>query len=376
MMIALDVRFRVASGASVAMQSLVAPLIEMAPPGVKFVAVRYRDQALVPALAELDAIYVPGMPAPLELIWNELCLPGKLAQAGVELYHGIKQCAPVRLKCPSVHTVDAIKQGSADDLPLPLSTRLYLKWHVCRAYKRSQHLMPVSEYVSVFLTKELGVGADRITIVHNGVGDAFLNSDSSEKPSADGKVVNPLGVDAPYIVSVGSIIPLKNQLAIVEALAKIADRVPHHLALLGREDPAYAQQIRDTAERLGMTDRVHFVGFVDSDGLVNHLSHADAMVHVSRTEGFCLATGEGMACGLPLVLTDRGALREQCQDAALYIDDPDDHDALAKVMEHVLTDPQQRETMKQRGLARAAQLSWPEAARKTLAVYDRLLKSA
>ncbi len=371
MTIALDIRFRVASGSSVANQNLAVRLIELAPPGIKFVLVRYRDQQLVPELDALPAIYVPRMISPLELIWNELCLPRRLAQAGVALYHGMKQCAPIWLSCPSVHTVDAIKQGSADELPLPLSTRLYLKWHVCRAYKRSQHLLPVSGYVGAFLREELGVEPERITVVHNGIGDEFLNAETPQARSeTDG-----LDVQAPYIVSVGSVIPLKNQLAVVEALAKIADRVPHHLVLLGREDPVYAQQIRDAAERLGLTDRLHWVGFLETEEMVRYLSHADTMVHVSRTEGFCLATGEGMACGLPLVLTDRGALREQCGDAALYIDDPDDHDALAQGLERMLTEPGLREKMIQRGAERVARLSWPEAARKTLAVYGQVLKS-
>ncbi len=372
MTIALDIRFRVASGSSIALQNLAMRLVELAPSGLKFVAVRYRDQELPPELDGLDAVIVPRMRAPLELIWNEVRLPGLLARNGVALYHGMKQCAPLFLRCPSVHTVDAIKRGSADDLPLPLVPRLYWGWHVCSIYKRSDHLLPVSYFVGEFLTRELGIDSSRMTVVHNGVSEKFLNSDDHVGDEAG----HPLGVDAPYIVCVGSVIPLKNQLAVVEALAKIKDRVPHHLALLGREDPAYAQKIREVAEARGISDRLHWVGFLDIDGMIRHLRGADAMVHVSRTEGFCLATAEGMACGLPLVLADRGALREQCDDVALYIDDPDDHDALAQTLERVLTEPGLSESMKLRGLARVAPLSWPEAARKTLDVYSRLLESA
>jgi glycosyltransferase involved in cell wall biosynthesis len=370
--IALDIRFRVASGSSIALQNLSVCLVRQAPPEVRFVAVRYRDQDLPPELDALDAVVVPKMPAPLELIWNEVRLPGLLTRQGVDLYHGMKQCAPLLLRCPSVHTVDAIKRGSKDDLPIPLGPKLYFGWHVCYIYKRSNHLLPVSQHVGDFLINELRIDPGRITVVRNGVHAKFLDSNRADADEAD----NPLGIDKPFMVCIGSVIPLKNQLAVVEALSKIADRVPHHLAILGREDPGYARQIRDAAEAGGIADRLHWVGFVDADGLMCHLHAADAMVHVSRTEGFCLATGEAMACGLPLVLADRGALREQCDNAALYIDDPDDHDALADQLLRVLTNPDQRETMRQRGLKRAASLSWPEAARKTLDVYHRLLHSA
>jgi glycosyltransferase involved in cell wall biosynthesis/sterol desaturase/sphingolipid hydroxylase (fatty acid hydroxylase superfamily) len=369
--IALDIRFRVPSGSSVALQNLAIRLVRQAPEGLQFVVVRYQHQVLPPELNALEAIYVPKMPAGLELIWNELRLPGLLARTPVDLYHGMKQCAPVRLKCPSVHTVDAIKRGSADDLPLPLMHRMYWGWHVCSIYRRSDHLLPVSEYVGKFLTKELGVDQDRMTVVHNGVGDAFLQSNRD----SDAKTDDLLGLDGPYIICVGTVIPLKNQLAAVMALGKIKDRVPHHLVLLGREDPAYAQQIREAAERVGVADRLHFTGFMDADVLIRHMLNATSMVHPSRTEGFGLVAGEAMACGLPLVVSDRGGLKEVCGDVAVYFDDPDDYDALAEAMLRVLTDSELRETMRHGGLSRAASLSWPEAARMTLGVYQRLLSA-
>lgn len=369
--IALDIRFRTVSGSGIAILNLTRRLVEQAPPGLRFLLIRYRDQRLPPELDELDAIRVPKMRVPVELIWNELRLPGLLKRAGVDLYHGMKQCAPKRLHCPIVHTVDAIKRGTADDLPMPLFAKLYWGWHVCSMYKRSDHLLPVSEYVREFLIDSLRVDPGRITTVHNGVDDRFLNAAPIDTDTTN----RPLNIDVPYVICVGSVIPLKNQVAAVQALARIADKVPHHLALLGRADPIYARQVEQAAKEGGITDRVHMVGFVDADGLVRYLRHADAMIHVSRTEGFCLATGEAMACGLPLVLTDRGALHEQCGDAALYIANPDDYGGLAKVLLDVLTDASLRETMKQRGLLRAASLTWPEAAGRTIAVYQALLSS-
>ncbi|MEZ6190567.1 MAG: glycosyltransferase family 4 protein [Phycisphaerales bacterium] len=367
--IALDIRFRAMSGASIALQNLARHLVRQTPSGVRFLAVRYADQALPAELEALDAIMVPKMRAPVELIWNELRLPGLLKHAGVDLYHAMKQCAPMRLPCPSVHTVDAIKRGRSDDLPMPLFDKLYWGWHACSMYKKSAHLLPVSGYVGDFLIADLKIDPAKVTVVYNGVNDQFLNTDRTAKREEP----KPIELDVPYVICVGSVIPLKNQVAAVKALARIADRVPHHLALLGNEDRVYGRLVRQAAEDGGIADRVHMVGFVNMKSLLLHMCHAQAMMHVSRTEGYCLATGEAMACGLPLVLTDRGGLREQCGEAALYIDDPDDHAALAGVLLKVLTDAQLRRTMRERGLALAESLSWPEAARRTLGVYSRVL---
>jgi len=367
--IALDLRFRVPSGASIAMQQLFRRLLGQAPPGVRFVSIRYEDQELVTELEDLESLVVPKMSALMELAWNEFRLPGLMRKAGVDLYHGLKQCAPYRTACKTVHTVDAVKRGSGDALPLPLSHRLYFGAHVCHVYKRSEHLMPVSDHVGAFLRADLKIDPERMTVVHNGVDDPFLEAGRNR----DGSTGNPLNLAAPMILSVGTLIPLKNQLATVKALATIADRVPHHLVLLGREDAEYGKQVREAAEAGGIADRVHFVGFVDAAGLMGFLTAAELMVHVSRTEGFCMATGEAMACGLPLILTDRGGLKEQCLEAAVYLDDPDDHDGLANHLLRVLTDPDMRDTMRQRGLDRAGELSWDEAAKKTLAVYEHVL---
>ncbi len=367
--IALDIRFRVISGAGIAIQHLARALKRLAPPDISFVLVRYPDQEFLEELYELEAINVPKMSMLGELAWNELKLPGLLKKHGIDLYHGMKQCGAMRISCPQVHTVDAIKRGSADELPLSLVPRLYWGRFVCGRYKRSDHLMPVSRYVEKFLADDLGIESDRMTVVNNGVAEHFLEAGRSH----NGQRYDPLNLNAPYLINVGSVITLKNQIAAVHALAKIADKVPHHLVMLGKEDPAYGASVRDAAQLAGVADRLHQVGFVQPKGLIEFLLGADAMVHVSRTEGFCLAVGEGMACGLPIVVTRRGGLPEVCGDAAAYLDDPDDHDTLAELILGVLTDPAKRESMRQLGLERAASLSWPQAARLTLAVYSRLL---
>jgi len=369
--IALDIRFRTISGSSIAIQQLTRSLIEFAPSSFRFVLIRYPDQVLLDELDALESIFVPKMSMLAELVWNELKLPGLLKCNTVDLYHGMKQCGAFRTGCPQVHTVDAIKRGSADEVPMPLAPRLYCGLYVCGRYKRSDHLMPVSSYVGRFLTEDLGIEQNRITVVNNGVADRFLEAGRSR----NGQRRDPLGVNAPYVINVGSVIPLKNQLAAVRALARIADKVPHHLVLLGREDPVYGPSVREAAEQAGIRDRLHHVGFVEADGLADFLLAADLMVHTSRTEGFSLAISEAMACGLPLVVTRRGGMEEQCGDAAMYFDNPDDHDALAEILLQVLADPARCETMRRRGLERAASLSWPEAARKTLDVYQRLLSA-
>ncbi|MDI3488683.1 MAG: hypothetical protein PWR26_1400, partial [Methanosarcinales archaeon] len=77
---------------------------------------------------------------------------------------------------------------------------------------------------------------------------------------------------------------------------------------------------------------------------------------------------EAMACGCPVITSNTSSLPEVVGDAGIMVD-PHDVDALADAMERVLTDESLREDMRRRGLERARQFSWDEAARQTMEVY-------
>ena len=95
----------------------------------------------------------------------------------------------------------------------------------------------------------------------------------------------------------------------------------------------------------------------------------------SRYEGFGLPPLEAMACGTPAVVTDTSSLPEVCGDAALYAP-VGRADLLAEQAERLLSDEALRRRLVEKGRARAAEFTWPNAAAKMLAVYRRLLAEA
>jgi glycosyltransferase involved in cell wall biosynthesis len=75
-----------------------------------------------------------------------------------------------------------------------------------------------------------------------------------------------------------------------------------------------------------------------------------------------------MACGTPVVASDRGSLPEVVGDAGLLVD-PQDREGLAEAAVRVLSDRGLRARLRRRGLERAALFSWERTARQTLAIY-------
>ena len=125
-------------------------------------------------------------------------------------------------------------------------------------------------------------------------------------------------------------------------------------------------------EELGLRDDVLFLGYVPSDDLVSLFNMAEVFAFPSLYEGFGLPVIEAMACGTPVVTTRAGSLSEVAGDAALTVD-PLSVGELTDALIAVVSDATLAETLRERGLARASQMSWRETARQTLAVYRQAI---
>ena len=91
----------------------------------------------------------------------------------------------------------------------------------------------------------------------------------------------------------------------------------------------------------------------------------------SLDEGFGIPILEAMAAGLPVLTSNRSALAEVAGGAALLVD-PESVEELAEALSKMIADDQSREVLKQKGLAQAAEYTWPKALENTWKVYKEL----
>ena len=110
-----------------------------------------------------------------------------------------------------------------------------------------------------------------------------------------------------------------------------------------------------------------FTGYVDDGDLPALYTLADVFAYPSLYEGFGLPPVEAMACGTPVLTSTAASLPEVTRNAALLVD-PTDEAALAAGLERLLTDEGLREQLLERGFARAAELTWEQAARRLVEV--------
>lgn len=128
------------------------------------------------------------------------------------------------------------------------------------------------------------------------------------------------------------------------------------------------------ARRLGLSEQVRFLGQVNIQDLVLLYNVSEMLLFPSLYEGFGWPPLEAMACGTPVVCSNRGSLKEIVGDAA-FIVDPEDPREIADGVERVLTDVQLRERMIAHGLERAKQFSWENTAEQVFRIYQEILGS-
>jgi len=300
------------------------------------------------------------------LRWQQWLLPRRARAAGVDLLHVPGFDAPRWRPCPVVLTVhDLIGLLFPEQLP-PIS-RLYWAGWLPRSLRWADHLIADSSHTARDLERRLGIPPERITVIPLGVDERFH---PEIPPEAREAARRKYGLAFPVILYVGTLGPRKGLDTLVAAFGRIADRIPHHLVLVGKPGWWVDRLLREI-RALGLTERVHLLGYVPEEDLPALYRLADVFAYPSRYEGFGLPPLEAMACGTPVVCADAASLPEVVGDAALRVP-PGDLEAWAAALLRILEDESLRRRLQVEGPARARRFTWEETARRTVRVYEQV----
>jgi glycosyltransferase involved in cell wall biosynthesis len=288
------------------------------------------------------------------------------ARAGAQVLHAPTP-APVRgASLPLVVTVH-------DLLPLRLAhlftrqtrahTRLYVPF-----VRRATRVITPSAYTRAEVIELLRLPAERVVAIPEGCAERFAPREvDRERLRAE----LGLGSSGPYVLCVGTLEPRKNLLTALRVFRRVSAAVPEaQLVIAGGQ----GWRNRDFEAELGLeaARSLRLTGFVSDDRLVELYAGAACFLFPSLGEGFGLPPLEAMACGAPVVMSDRPALGEVAGDAALQAP-PLDVEALAAHVIAVLQDRQLASRLRADGLARARPFTWAAAAAATEQVYREAL---
>lgn len=285
--------------------------------------------------------------------WEQFALPARAARLRAPLVF-----SPANLS-PLLWPRNVLLIHDAAPFRVPGSySRAYGSWHRslgAACARRAVATVTVSEFSKRELVELLDLHPDDVLVLHGGVGSQF-------RPDADlERVRAKLGLDRPYVLTIGTDDRRKNLVALQESARRL-DRFGVDLVRAGDARPHFSQ----TRSIAGLRS----LGYVDEADLPGLYAGAAAFVLPSLYEGLGLPCLEAMACGVPVVAADRAALPETCGDAALLVD-PDNQIAIAEAVCSVVTDERLHARLREAGLRRAATRTWDKAA----AELDTLLVS-
>jgi glycosyltransferase involved in cell wall biosynthesis len=172
------------------------------------------------------------------------------------------------------------------------------------------------------------------------------------------------------LLCVARLIERKGQHHLIEAIKHLSDGgLDVTLDLIGTGDALDAN--RQQAERLGVSDRVHFVGYVPREDIAAHYAAAHVFVLASFNEGMSVATLEAMAAGLPVVVTRTGGMAELVEDGVNGLTfDWADVETLTKHIRRLALDRSLARSMGAASRMRAASFSWEAAAQTYLKMFE------
>jgi glycosyltransferase involved in cell wall biosynthesis len=269
-----------------------------------------------------------------DAIWYPLGL--RRDGRGLDLLHCTTFRGPTGLGVPvvlTVHDLAILRYPEA----FPRWHRLYGQTGLARTLRAADAIVAVSELTKQEVVDLVGIPAERVRVVPNGVDDAF----TEDGPAEDGE----------YVLAVATLEPRKNLGRAVEA-ARLSGV---ELRVVG-------------ARGWGGIDVPGWVGEVPDAELAALYRGARAVLYPSLYEGFGLPVLEAMACGTPVV-TSRGTAMEEVAGGAAVLADPLDASALAEALAEV---DSRRPELVRLGLERAREFSWTRSADAVAALWKEL----
>jgi glycosyltransferase involved in cell wall biosynthesis len=294
----------------------------------------------------------------MSILWNSLhIVPIEKFIGQVDVFHASDWIQPPS-RLPIVTTIhDLVATKYPQHLPVEIistqKNRLY--W----VKKEATSIISDSHSTKSDLVEYFGIQPERIKVVYLGVGEEFY----PQKIDSVLKLRKKYQIKTPYLLSVGTREPRKNLLKTITAFKKTIHK---DITLVIAGNFGWGEDI-------GKHPDIQVLGYVPQTELPALYSGAVSFLYPSLYEGFGLPVLEAMACGCPVITSDRGSLKEIAGACAIIVD-PDNEAALVEAIKTVLNFSKgKREQIIKQGLNHAKGFTWQKTAQQTLDVYKSLL---
>jgi len=295
----------------------------------------------------------------------------KLTDFKPDIFHSTFFTSPLNLGCNTLVTAHDVALLSPNyfhgrNWAVQFYARQFVKFSLNRSFRRSSRIISVSQNVKDDIVKLKLSPESRVRVIHPSINLPLRNTELRDlHPAIESS-------EKPVILTVGNTRPPKNWWGLVKSFKLYVDQTGKGTLILVSSDDRNLDSIASLIRELSLeSGRVKMLGYRSQEELVRLYRSADLFVFPSLYEGFGLPPLEAMACGLPVVASNRGAIPEVLGQAALYVN-PEDEGNIARGMQEALENIELRRSLINEGHKQVEKYSWEASARQILELYDEL----
>ena len=295
---------------------------------------------------------------PFPIFWTQLRLSWEM------LWHRPDVLFVPASTLPLVHPRSVYTEHDVAWIYYPEIFTFYMRWFhrifSWLARTGATKIIAISEATKKDLVNHYGVETKKISVVPHGY---QITDGVNKQLSRELKAKLP----EKYVLFLSTIQPRKNLVGLIEAFADLKNEhpeLPHKLVVVGGKGWKYEESLQAIKKH---QDIVTYLGRVNDDERWPIYANADLFVNASFYEGFGMWILEAFECGTPVAVSNISSLPEVGGDAAIYFD-PHKKSEIKDAIYKVLSQPEFKQELIQKGRQRLQDFSWEKCAKQTLEV--------
>ncbi len=319
-----------------------------------------------------EHVHIIEVNCPSYPLWEQWALPCAARKAGVDILHCTSNTAPIWCDIPLVLTLhDIIFLEPRDKKNKSLYQNLgyfYRRWNVPRILKKCRRIITVSDFELGNIKQKLQLPDSQLKMIYNGYNEWFRPIESDKQQYR--KYI----ADAGYFFFLGNTDPKKNTERTLVAYAKYLELSEVKRPLLMADlDQEYLNGIIERNGIEAIRDHIVMPGYIINSDLPYIYNNAFAFLYTSLRESFGIPLLEAMACGTPVITSNKSSMPEIAGHDAILIN-PESSDEIALKMLQLERDTDFYQRQKAVGLERAKLFSWRKTTENLLRLYEEVYK--
>lgn len=319
-----------------------------------------------------EHVHIIEVNCPSYPLWEQWALPRAARKAGVDILHCTSNTAPIWCDIPLVLTLhDIIFLEPRDKKNKSLYQNLgyfYRRWDVPRILKKCRRIITVSDFELGNIKQKLQLPDSQLKMIYNGYNEWFRPIENDKQQYR--KYI----ADAGYFFFLGNTDPKKNTERTLVAYAKYLEQSEVKRPLLMADlDQEYLNGIIERNGIEAIRDHIVMPGYIINSDLPYIYNNAFAFLYTSLRESFGIPLLEAMACGTPVITSNKSSMPEIAGHDAILIN-PESSDEIALKMLQLERDTDFYQRQKTVGLERAKLFSWRKTTENLLRLYEEVYK--